>query len=125
MAALLQQAMSSGIDVRVWYVALASPELHVARVRARVGKGGHDIPEERIRQRYARSLLNLIRLMPDLAELRVYDNSVEADPHEGERPHLQLILHLDHLHVRSIVDLAATPDWAKPIVIAALHITEG
>jgi predicted ABC-type ATPase len=69
--------------VRVWYVGLSSPELHIARVRARVAKGGHDIPEPRIRERYDASRLNLIRLLPRLSELWVYDNSVEADPDAG------------------------------------------
>ena len=62
---------------------LASTELHIARVRSRVARGGHDIPEEKIRERYARSLLNLILVLPKLTELRVYDNSHEADPHTG------------------------------------------
>src|ERR1035437_2289670 len=40
--ALLAKAASLGIEVRVWYLGLSSPELHVARVRTRVAKGGHD-----------------------------------------------------------------------------------
>jgi len=63
--ALLEKAMEAGIEVRIWYVGLINAELHIARVHARVKRGGHDIPEERIRQRYARSLLNLIELMPE------------------------------------------------------------
>src|SRR5262249_50662006 len=33
---LLQRAIVEGIDVYVWYAALANADLHVARVRARV-----------------------------------------------------------------------------------------
>ena len=33
---LLAQAASQRIAIRVWYVGLSSPELHIARVRARV-----------------------------------------------------------------------------------------
>ncbi|HXI24678.1 MAG TPA: zeta toxin family protein, partial [Pyrinomonadaceae bacterium] len=47
-AALLEKALSSGIEMRIWYVGLDRIERHIARVRARVEKGGHDIPEERI-----------------------------------------------------------------------------
>src|SRR5207244_10369114 len=83
---LLQRALSAGIAVRVWYVGLASPELHIARVRARVARGGHDIPAGHIRARYDSSRLNLIRLLPRLTELRVYDNSAEADPRAGVAP---------------------------------------
>ena len=64
--ALLSSALSAGLDVRIWYAGLSGVELHVARVRARVEKGGHAIPEQKIRDRYDRSRLNLIRLMPRL-----------------------------------------------------------
>ena len=118
--ALLEKAMEAGIEVRVWYVGLTNAELHIARVQARVRRGGHDIPEERIRQRYARSLLNLIQLMPKLTELRVYDNSVEADPHTGATPEPRLIVHLNCGKLLTVCELASTPEWAKPIVLRAL-----
>jgi len=34
-------------DVLVWFCGLSSPELHIARVQARVAAGGHPIPEEK------------------------------------------------------------------------------
>lgn len=123
--ALLGRAIASGVEVRIWYVGLATVELHIARVRARVEKGGHDIPEERIRKRYERSRLNLIRLMPKLTELRVYDNSFEADPQAGAVPKPRLILHLDRGKLASVCELASTPDWAKPVVLTALKISAG
>lgn len=120
--ALLEGAMDSGFEVRIWYVGLAGPELNIARVTARVAKGGHDIPEEKIRERYARSLLNLIRLMPKLTELRVFDNSTESDPHAGTPPELRLIAHLDHGNLVNVCELSSTPEWAKPVVLTALRI---
>jgi len=119
-AALLESALSMGIEVRIWYVGLSSPELHIARVRSRVARGGHDIPDTAIRERYDRSRLNLIRLMPKLTELRVYDNSQEADPHAGVRPEPALILHLARAKIISSCGLADTPQWAKPILRAAI-----
>jgi len=118
--ALLKKAIEVGIEVRIWYVGLTSAELHIARVHARVKRGGHDIPEEKIRQRYARSLLNLIHLMPTLTELRVYDNSVEADPHTGATPEPRLIVHLNRGKLLKVCELGWTPEWAKPIVLRAL-----
>ena len=123
--ALLRQAAESGIEVRIWYVGLDSPERHLARVRARVSRGGHDIPEQRIREHYARSLLNLIGLLPQLAELRVYDNTREADPHTGVAPEPVLLLHLDHGRLRTLCDLASAPQWAKPVLITALQEARG
>jgi predicted ABC-type ATPase len=120
-AALLERALAAGMDVRVWYVGLSSPELHIARVRARVKKGGHDIPEGRIRERFVSSRWNLIRLLPKLTEIRVYDNSKEADPSTGSAPKPKPILHAIKGKVVAICDLRQAPDWAKPILMAALN----
>ena len=56
----MQTARSKGYVVRLIYVYLTSADENVARVRQRVREGGHDIPEEKIRSRYKRSL----RLLP-------------------------------------------------------------
>jgi predicted ABC-type ATPase len=119
--ALLARAAAAGLDVHVWYVALASPELHIARVRARVTRGGHDIPERDIRRRYDASRENLIALMPKLASLRVYDNSADADPSRGVAPQPLLLLHVDRGRVVSHCELATAPDWVKPILWTALR----
>lgn len=118
--ALLERAASRGFEVRIWYVGLNGPELHIARVRARVVKGGHDIPEPRIRERYDASRLNLIRLLPSLSELWVYDNSKDADPDAGVAPEPRLVLHVRHGAVVGPRDLALTPEWAKAIVAAVM-----
>jgi len=117
---LLRQALAEGVEVRMWYVALATPELHVARVRARVARGGHDIPGNRIRERYERSRVNLIRLLPHLTELRVFDNSVNADPASGAAPAPLLVLHMINGTIAATCDLPRVPEWAKPIVAAAM-----
>ena len=118
--ALLERAAARGFEVRIWYVGLNGPELHIARVRARVAKGGHDIPEPRIRERYDASRLNLIRLLPSLSELWVYDNSKDADPDAGVAPEPRLVLHVRHGAVVGPRDLALTPEWAKAIVAAVI-----
>jgi predicted ABC-type ATPase len=122
-AQLLAAAARRGIEVHVWYAGLASPELHIERVRARVRRGGHDIPESDIRRRYHHSRLNLIELLPLLASLHVYDNSAEADPVAGAAPTPLLVLELKRRAIVNSVDLTCTPEWAKPIVAAALKTT--
>ncbi len=123
-SALLEKAMQTGIEVRFWYVGLASPELHIERVRERVSRGGHDIPEAKIRERYASSLLNLIRLLPQMSELRLYDNSLPADPHTGTEPKPRLLLHLKKRQIVSLCDLISAPDWSKPVLLTAIKISE-
>jgi len=117
---LLRRALAEGVEVRMWYVALATPELHIARVRARVARGGHDIPENTIRERYERSRVNLIRLLPQLTELRVFDNSVDADPASGATPAPLLVLHVVNGTIAAACDLPRVPEWARPIVAAAM-----
>ena len=117
--ALLLKAANVGLPVRIWYVGLSSPELHLDRVRARVSRGGHDIPEAKIRERYDGSRRNLIRLLPHLSELRLFDNSAPLDPEKG--PRLVLILHLAGGRIVESSPLDLIPEWAKPIVQAAIR----
>jgi predicted ABC-type ATPase len=119
---LLAEAASQGIEVRIWYVGLASVDAHIARVRQRVRAGGHDIPEATIRRRWRHSRLNLVQLLPALTELRVYDNSAEADPATGHAPRPVLVLHVERGQIVGPSDLSSTPEWAKPIVAAALSL---
>ena len=118
--ALLDRALSEGLEVRVWYAGLASPELHIARVRARVAAGGHDIPDNMIRERYTRSRVNLMGLLPKLTELWVYDNSEDNDPVTGVVPEPTLVLHTARGLIVSTCDLRLVPDWAKPILAVAM-----
>jgi predicted ABC-type ATPase len=121
MPALLESAHENGLAVRVWYVGLQGPDLHIARVGERVAAGGHDIPEEKIREWYDRGRQNLIRLLPMLTQLLVYDNSREGDPRRGDLPHPFLILSMLEGRIREHCDLAEVPDWAKSIFQAAIE----
>ena len=120
MPSLLRRALAEGVGVRVWYVGLATLALHVARVRARAARGGHDIPESLIRERYERSRVNLIGLLPHLTELRLFDNSVDADPAAGGTPAPLLVLHLVQGRIAAMCEVPRVPEWAKPIVAAAM-----
>jgi predicted ABC-type ATPase len=117
---LLAEAASNGFEVRIWFVGLDTPEAHVARVRHRVRSGGHDIPDAAIRRRWRHSRQNLMQLLPALTELRVYDNSADADPATGHAPQPRLVLHIQRGRIVGPDDLSSTPGWAKPIVAAAL-----
>jgi predicted ABC-type ATPase len=117
---LLGQAIDAGLEVAVRYVGLDSPERHIARVRARVAAGGHDIPESRIRDRYEESRRNLIALLPMLSSLVVYDNSVERDPGRDEVPELTVLLRMENGRVLHVAPRERIPAWARPIIAAAL-----
>jgi predicted ABC-type ATPase len=119
---LLQQAAQGEHQLNIWFCGLASPELHLRRVRARVEHGGHDIPEGKIRERWNGSRENLIRLLPLIHHLRVFDNSAEADPLRGLPPRPVLVLEMKERRITAPDEISHTPDWAKPILAAAIHL---
>jgi len=121
-AQLLERAAQSGHRLHVWFCGLASAELHLRRVRSRVAHGGHDIPEQKIRERWTGSRENLIRLLPLIDHLRLYDNSHEADPAEGRQPQPVLLLEIKRGKITAPADLSGAPDWAQPIIAAAIHL---
>jgi hypothetical protein len=55
----------------------------------------------------------------------MFDNSVEADPGAGKSPRPKLVLHVERGRIAGPADLSHTPDWAKPIVVAALKLYPG
>ena len=126
MSELLERAAAKRLAVHVWFAGLHNVELHIERVRQRVMRGGHDIPRVKIVERYDSGRKNLVRLLPQLASVRVYDNSVQADPGQGMTPAPRLLLHclerkiVSPTKLRSL--LADTPEWAKPVVAAALDL---
>lgn len=59
------------------YVALESPEVSMRRVALRVQKGGHDVPVQKLEERWKRSLEYLVWFAPKADRLTVYDNTVD------------------------------------------------
>lgn len=117
--ALLDQALDAGLDVHMNYVGLANPEQHIARVAARVARGGHAIPDATIRARYDSSREHLIHLLPRLTSLVLYDNSVDAPPEGGEAPAPVKLLSMERGIATMHVQPADVPEWTKPIIAAA------
>ena len=71
----IEKWRSEGYCFQLYYFWLPSADLAVQRVALRVKNGGHNIPEDTIRQRYSQSLKNLFRLYMPLADVwQVYDN---------------------------------------------------
>lgn len=113
-------------DVVMWFCGLSSPEQHIARVGERVAAGGHHIPAAKIRERYESSRVNLIALMPHLAQVMIYDNSANVPAGEGcPDPVLVGKVVAGKLEWPSDLEtLAKTPEWAKPLLEAAMTTVE-
>ena len=79
----------------------------VGRLTGRVASGGHDVPAEKVRSRYARSLKNLSKLVRIADMTRVVDNS-------GTEPNLIC-------EVRGqTVTVWADKSWSKNEILALL-----
>ena len=112
----LHDAIDQGEAVRVFFVGLASPELHIARVAARVSRGGHPIPESKIRERWVSSIHNLMGLIPRCAAVTVFDNSAE-DTGSGPDPVCLFALQGDQFARPPVRPM---PNWAKPLASVAI-----
>ena len=80
-AAWIRSLLRAGYDFHLVFLWLPSPELAVERVRSRVELGGHAVPEETVRRRYAAGLSNFFRVYRPLATTwRLYDSSRATGP---------------------------------------------
>lgn len=70
-----RRAHNSGYKTYLYFVCTSSPELNVARVRARVATGGHAVPEDKIRERYGRSLALVRDALAHTYRAYFFDNS--------------------------------------------------
>ena len=118
---LLIEAARSGLRLVISYVGLKRVELNIARVNQRVQNGGHTIPEAKIRERWDRSRENLIKLIPHVSSLRVFDNSEESNILIGEKPSPKLLLDIQDKELVFPKAPFTAPDWVKPILMVALQ----
>ena len=74
---LLVRAKEAGYFIRGFYVLTCSPEINIARVKARVDIGGHDVEQTKIVSRYYKAL----QLIPSFVSVcdicSIYDNTFE------------------------------------------------
>jgi hypothetical protein len=106
---------------------MPGPEQTVSEVRANnTGRliGVTEL-EPKIRERWGGSRANRIKLLPRPAHLQVFDNSAEVTP-GADVPDPVLVLEMvgGRMVVPEPLDataLHATPEWARPIVQAAIE----
>lgn len=72
---LLGRIKKNNYQIVLLYVGVSNPDIAVERVKERVAKGGHGVPEKLIRKRYYESFDNFSRLINKFNSVKVYDNS--------------------------------------------------
>jgi predicted ABC-type ATPase len=89
---LVLAAKERQFQFRLIFVMLASPDLNVQRVRLRVSKGGHDVSEEKIRERWRRSLQQLPWFLERADQAAIYDNSGAVPQLVGRKERGQIVV---------------------------------
>lgn len=77
----LEACAARGYTTAVVFIGLASAEMSTERVAIRVSQGGHDVPADKLRERFPRSLANLRAAVARLPHVVVFDNSDMAHPY--------------------------------------------
>lgn len=71
----MRAARERGYRIYLYYISTSSPEINVGRVATRVMRGGHNVPEDKIKSRYERSLRNLHEAILLSDRAYIFDNS--------------------------------------------------
>jgi predicted ABC-type ATPase len=103
----LEGAARQGHIVVLCYIGLASPEQSTERVAMRLSQGGHDVPDDKLQARFARTLHNLRAAIRRLPHVLIYDNS------DLRRPFRQVAV-FDHGRLCHLQE--PVPEWLRPLI---------
>ena len=103
---LVHEAKDAGYEVVLYHVNVKTPTLSVYRVQDRVEKGGHPVPEEKIRERYERNqpLIRQAALLADKSY--IFDNSYLGQAHR---------LTIELKHGKAVYVDGQVPAWAREL----------
>jgi predicted ABC-type ATPase len=79
-ATMLRLAKNEGYSVRLCYLWLPDTKMCLRRVRQRVRRGGHDVPEADVRRRFLPSLRNFFSLYLPLADEALLFQAASRSP---------------------------------------------
>ncbi len=105
---VMLEAKQRGYGVTLHFVATSSPEINIARVAQRVAQGGHDVPRDRIVDRYDRAMQLLPRAVEIADYSLLYDNSSRETG--STRSNFAPMMRVANGQVER---LQATPDWME------------
>jgi predicted ABC-type ATPase len=73
---LLRRLKAEGYKIHIFFLWVEGVDLALSRVRERVSRGGHDVPEMVVRRRFGRSIGNFMREYRQLVDSwALFDNS--------------------------------------------------
>lgn len=108
---LLTQAQAAGYRTYLYFIATDDPAINLSRVKSRVKLGGHAVPEDKIAERYHRSLELLMPAIRHTNRAYIFDNS--GDNAAGKHTWLAEITEGRELELKS----DQIPAWFKRAVL--------
>lgn len=108
---LLERAQKAGYRTYLYYVATEDPAINASRVANRVALGGHAVPEDKIVERYHRSLALLLDAIRVTNRAYIFDNS--TDNTDGQHTWVAEITEGRTLELKS----DRIPAWFKHAVL--------
>lgn len=112
---LIDDAIAAEFRVVLYHVNVRSADLSVKRVASRMQEGGHDVPEDKIRERYLRNRALIGQAMLKVDVGLVYDNSrLNAPPTRV----------IDFANGSVIWVAEHVPDWARELYATQLDTFE-
>lgn len=103
----LKQAAGSGYAVVLCFVGIAGAETSEQRVAMRVSQGGHDVPPEKLIERFPRTLANLAASIRELPCVLIFDNDDLKAPFR----HVAVYANGQAAQLNEPV-----PSWLKPLL---------
>ena len=101
-------AREKGFRVHLFFLGTSNPDLNVANVRRRVEEGGHDVPEEKTRDRWDRVMHDLLFQALKAANTAVIFESTQGDFFEVARMAKETIQY----------STTVPPDWFSAQVVS-------
>lgn len=107
----IELAKSKGYRIYLYFVSTKDVEINIKRVAQRVAQGGHDVPIDKIKKRYIRSLENLFDTIKLCDRAYLFDNSGETWDYLAEFDQGTLILHE-----------SSVPAWLNDYLLSKMEI---
>ncbi len=104
---IMKQAKDAGYKVYLYFVSTEAPEINKYRVKLRTQLGGHDVPDDKIEQRYYRSLDLMFEAAQAAYQAFFFDNSKDGED-------FKLFAHFKNINGEKYwdpIDKSSVPNW--------------
>jgi predicted ABC-type ATPase len=103
----LKRAAAEGYTVVPCFIGISGPDVSEQRVAMRASQGGHDVPSQKLVERFPRTLANLKAAIRELPHVWIFDNS------DLSHPFRKVAVFRDGRRVEVYPPI---PDWLLPLL---------